>query len=108
MLYDDQYIGPMQYRQAHIGSILCSLVYVGPMMYPREYSISPTAIHQATVPRCQCGLSPGIMFIRDVCCRLAFGLVSHTNEEYTTYYLHLLSKHCECVFKMYEVNKWNI
>jgi hypothetical protein len=78
------------------------------MLYPREYSISPTAIHQATVPRCQCGLLPGIMLIRDVCCRLAFGMVSHTNEEHTTYCLHLVSKHCEYVFKMYEANKWNI
>jgi hypothetical protein len=108
MLYDAQYIGPMQYRQSHIAPILCSLEYIGLMMYPREYSISPTAIHQATVPRCQCGLLPGIMLIRDVCCRLAFGMVSHTNEEHTTYCLHLVSKHCEYVFKMYEANKWNI
>jgi hypothetical protein len=80
MLYDAQYIGPMQYRQSHIAPILCSLEYIGLMMYPREYSISPTAIHQATVPCCQCGLLPGIMLIRDVCCRLAFGMVSHTQR----------------------------
>jgi hypothetical protein len=105
MLYAAQYIGPMLYSQAHIGPMLYSLAYVGPMLYPRVYSISPTAIHQATVPRFQCGLLPGIMLIRDVRCRLAFGMVSHTNEEQTTYCLHQVSKHCEYVFKMYEANK---
>jgi hypothetical protein len=33
---------------------------------------------------------------------------NHTNEEHTTYCLHLVSKHCEYVFRMYEANKWNI
>jgi hypothetical protein len=75
------------------------------MLFPRGYIISPTVIHQATVPRCQCGLLRGIMLICDVCCRLAFGMISHTNEEpvihsshdvcHVTHWVHPVCRHIQ-------------
>ncbi len=36
--------------------------------------------------------------------RLAFGMVSHTDEDQTTYCFSIVTKHCESVFKMYKTN----
>ena len=40
--------------------------------------------------------------------RLAFGMVSGTGEQQTSYVLYIVSAHCRHVFELYQAKNWDI